>query len=48
MTFRERAQCDRAIDHFSARQGSAESNHRTVYSKVKDEIFICWKDLQEG
>ncbi len=45
MSFRDRAQCDRAVEHILPRREPGESVHKAVYSKVKDEIFVCWEDL---
>ncbi len=45
MSFRDRAQCDRAVEHIRLCSEPSETIHKAVYSKVKDEIFICWEDL---
>ena len=46
MSFRDRAQCDRAIEHIYAQDQPADSIHKAVYSRIKDQIFICWEDIQ--
>jgi hypothetical protein len=45
MSFRDRAQCDRAVEYIYAHEEPAESIHTGVYTKVMDPIFICWEDL---
>ena len=45
MSFRDHAQCDRAVDYIRPRKGPGEVIHKALYSKIKDEIFICWEDL---
>lgn len=45
MSFRDRAQCDRAVEYVLPHEEPGESIHKAVYSKVKDQIFICWEDL---
>ena len=47
MSFRDRAQCDRAVEHILPHEEPGESIHKAVYSKVRDPIFICWEDIQE-
>ena len=44
-SFRDRAQCDRAVEYILPHEEPGESSHTAVYSKVKDPIFICWEDL---
>jgi hypothetical protein len=45
MSFRDRAQCDKAVDYLLPHEEPGESIHKAVYSKVRDQIFICWEDL---
>jgi len=45
MSFRDRAQCDKAVGHLLPHEEPGESIHKDVYSKVRDQIFICWEDL---
>jgi hypothetical protein len=45
MSFRDRAQCDRAVEYILPDQEPASSIHRAVYTKVVDPIFTCWEDL---
>ena len=45
MSFFDRAQCDKAVDYLLPHEEPGESIHKGVYSKVRDQIFICWEDL---
>jgi hypothetical protein len=45
MSFRDRAQCDRAVGYLLPHEEPGESSHKEVYAKVRDQIFICWDDL---
>ncbi len=45
LSFRDRAQCDRAVEHILRNEEPAESIHNAVYSSVEDPIFTCWEDL---
>ncbi len=44
MTFRDRAQADAAVGYIKSHTEPGQSIHHTVYSKVQDQIFICWQD----
>ncbi len=45
MSFRDRAQADAAVDYIKAHSRKpGHSIHHAVYSKVQDQIFICWQD----
>lgn len=46
MTFRDRAQCDRAVSHIEQLEEPGTSIHKAVYSRVRNGIFTCWEDLQ--
>ena len=45
MSFRDRAQCDRAVEYVLPHKEPVESIHKAVYSTVKDRIFIFWEYL---
>jgi hypothetical protein len=45
MSFRDRAQCDRAVDYIYRHAEPAEPIHKAVYLSIVDPIFICWEDL---
>lgn len=45
MTFRDRGQVDEAVTLLYAHEGQSEAAHHSVYSKVKDQVFICWQDV---
>ena len=44
-TFRNRAQCDRAIDYILKHEEPGDSIHKAMYSKVQNQVFICWQDI---
>jgi hypothetical protein len=44
-SFRDRAQCDRAVEYILPGTEPGRTIHHAVYSSVKDPIFICWEDL---
>ncbi len=46
MSFADRQQCDRAVEHMSPRDGPDDALHRATYGKVRDPIFICWEDIE--
>lgn len=48
MSFTDREQCDRAVEHMLPRSGSDDALHRATYENVKDPIFICWEDIEQG
>lgn len=45
LSFRDRAQVDAAYAHLRPHEEPAEAAHNAVYSKVRNQIFICWQDL---
>jgi len=45
MSFRDRAQCDRAAEYVFSHEEPGESIHKSVYAMVADPIFICWEDI---
>jgi len=47
MSFRDRAQCDRAVEHVEPHVEPVESFHESVLSVVSDPVFICWEDLDQ-
>jgi len=46
MSFRDRSQVDAAYAHLRPHDEPAESAHNAVYSKVRNQIFICWQDIE--
>lgn len=47
MSFRDRAQVDAARAKLVPHEEPEESAHRAVYSKVRNQIFICWEDIDQ-
>ena len=45
VSFRDRAQCDRAVAYVLRHEEPVESIHNAVYSRVQEPIFTCWEDL---
>ncbi len=45
MSFRDRSQADAAVDYIKAHTEPGHSIHHAVYSKVQNQIFICWQDM---
>ena len=45
MSFKDRGQCDRAVEYVTPHKEPAESIHKAVYAGIKDAIFICWEDI---
>ena len=45
ISFRDRAQCDRAVEFVFRHEEPTESIHHSVYSGVREPIFTCWEDL---
>ena len=45
MSFRDRAQSDAAVDYIMAHEDPGHSIHCAVYSKVQNQVFICWQDM---
>jgi hypothetical protein len=45
MNFRDKTQSDKAIDYIKTHREPGDSIHKNVYSKVQNQIFICWQDI---
>ena len=45
MSFSDREQSDKAVGYLLPHEEPGESIHKEVYSKVTDQIFICWEDI---
>ena len=44
-TFKDRDQCDQAVNYILGHEDPGDAFHKKVYSKVKNQIFICWQDI---
>ena len=44
MSFRDRAQCDRAVALFYEREAPTDDLHLAVWKRVLDPVFTCWQD----
>ena len=45
-TFEDRAHCDKAVDYILKHEEPDATIHNVVYSKVQNQIFICWQEIQ--
>jgi hypothetical protein len=45
MSFRDRAQCDRAVEQVQSAEQPGDTIHRSVYAEICDPVFICWEDI---
>ena len=45
MSFRDLAQCDRAVEYIFRHEEPAESIHNALTDNVQDPIFTCWEDI---
>ena len=45
MNFRDRAQCDRSVQHIDSGEKPGSSMHRELWQQVSDPVFICWEDI---
>ena len=43
--FRDKEQSDNAVAYIQSHEEPGDSIHREVYSKVKNQIFICRQDI---
>ena len=45
LSFEDRSQCDRSVEHIQSGVAGTESKHNAVFSKISDPVFICWEDV---
>ena len=45
MTFRDRAQCDRAVERIYSQTEQEGAVHKAVHAMIEDQVFICWEDI---
>ena len=45
MSFRDREQCDQAVDYIMPREEPGEPVHKAMYLQIENPVFICWEDL---
>ena len=46
MSFRDRAQVDAAYAYLVPHDEPTESGHEAIHSKIQNQIFICWQDME--
>ena len=44
-TFTDRAHSDQAVDYILKHEEPGDSIHKEMYSKVQNQVFICWQDI---
>ena len=44
MSFRDREQCDAAVQHIQSADPRSDPVHRAIYQNIVDPIFSCWVD----
>lgn len=47
MSFRDREQCDRAVEHIYPHAAPTDALHTAVYAGIKDQVFVCWEDIED-
>jgi hypothetical protein len=47
MSFRDREQCDQAVAHIVPHEAPTDDLHTAVYAGIKDQVFICWEDIED-
>lgn len=45
MNFRDREQCDRAVDQIRCQKEPGETFHNSIISKITNDVFICWENV---
>ena len=45
MNFRNRAQCDLAVEQIKLKKEPGETFHNSIISKISNEVFICWEEV---
>lgn len=43
--FRNRSHSDLAVNYIMEHEEPGDSIHKAMYSKVQNQIFICWEDI---
>ncbi len=46
MSFRDRSQADAAYALLAAREESTQSGHEAIHSRIRNQVFICWQDME--
>ena len=46
MSFRDRTQVDAAYALLAAHKEPSDSVHDAIHSKIRNQIFICWQDIE--
>ncbi|MEL7186088.1 MAG: hypothetical protein AAFN50_06595 [Pseudomonadota bacterium] len=46
MSFDDRAQCDRSVEHIYSLGAHDDPAHVATYNKISDAVFVCWEDIE--
>lgn len=46
MSFDNREQCDRSVEHLYALGAHDDPAHVATYNKISDAVFVCWEDIE--
>lgn len=44
MTFRDRKQCDAAVEHIKTVNPESDALHRAIQDDIVDPVFTCWME----
>jgi len=47
MSFRDRAQMNRAYAYLAHRRGAATGSHHDMYDRITNAVFLCWQDTDK-
>jgi hypothetical protein len=45
MSFRDRKQCDQAVELIESHSEPCASIHQSLFRKIENSVFTCWEDL---
>ncbi len=48
LSFRDRAQLDASYTHIEARAKPGTTTHLQMYMRLRDTVFTCWEDIDQG
>ena len=45
ISFKDKNQCDQAVEYIQAQTALSVSIHGGLSSKIQNQVFICWEDI---
>lgn len=45
ISFKDKNQCDQAVEYIRAQSELSISIHASVSAKIQNQVFICWEDI---